>query len=338
MKEFSFDAVGVGDQEFIQGKSFIGQTDLPLITLCINDIDSNRSIFTNSKTFKRAGISVLMTSLISPDLFKFYPDSIRNSIEVTEPEKTWKEFKLLSSFIPDLTILISHLGYDNDVTFLGENEGIDVLLSGHSQVLLNEPEIHGETIVVAPGKNGENLGVLHLKVTKDGKIVDFTHDMILLKAEIVGESPVIRKLIYQYNDDLRKELKRKAIAGGRKFHGSDFCIGCHEEEYEDWKLTVHAGAYQTLEEMGKSEEANCIDCHTTGYGYPGGFDTIETTPDMAGVGCEECHRVPKSVAFDEGKHRVLPVIENWCTRCHREPHIVSFDFEEMLKHIDHKNE
>jgi len=36
-------------------------------------------------------------------------------------------------------------------------------------------------------------------------------------------------------------------------------------------------------------DADCLRCHTTGYGKPGGFTSIAETPDMANVQCEECH-------------------------------------------------
>jgi len=36
-------------------------------------------------------------------------------------------------------------------------------------------------------------------------------------------------------------------------------------------------------------DAECVRCHSTGYGKPGGFVDIKSTPDLAGIGCETCH-------------------------------------------------
>ena len=38
-----------------------------------------------------------------------------------------------------------------------------------------------------------------------------------------------------------------------------------------------------------SKDSKCLPCHTTGYGQPGGFVSIEKTPLLVGVQCESCH-------------------------------------------------
>jgi len=86
--------------------------------------------------------------------------------------------------------------------------------------------------------------------------------------------------------------------------GSKKCKKCHLAEYESWEKTKMASALTVLKpgerkdakikakldpEKDYSKDPACLPCHTTGYGKPGGFVDFETTPTLAGVGCEMCH-------------------------------------------------
>ena len=48
--------------------------------------------------------------------------------------------------------------------------------------------------------------------------------------------------------------------------GSDACRSCHAKEYESWAASPHARALATLETKHKAGDANCLKCHTTGFG------------------------------------------------------------------------
>lgn len=90
----------------------------------------------------------------------------------------------------------------------------------------------------------------------------------------------------------------------RNYVGSRKCRVCHLQQYKSWEQTKMASAF-TLLKAGERTEAKkkarldpnkdyttdktCLPCHTTGYGKPGGFKSIEETPELAGVGCEMCH-------------------------------------------------
>ena len=85
--------------------------------------------------------------------------------------------------------------------------------------------------------------------------------------------------------------------------GNKACITCHKAEYEDWKRSPHAKAYELLlkgkrvspkqkaglEDKDFQKDGKCVKCHATGARKEGGFVDIESTPEMAGVGCESCH-------------------------------------------------
>jgi len=338
LEHCSLDAASPGDQDFVRGKDYVKDSGLPFVSPSIYDIQSRSYMFQTYKIFQFDSVRIAITSLFNPDLLKFYPDSIRAEIGVEPPDATWKRFGAFMREKADVVVVLSHMGYDKDREFLHNSEGIDIMVSGHSQVMLEEPDSIRQSLLLAPGKNGEHLGLLELTVDSLGKIMKYEHGMIPLTAEDVGESPEIRELLKEYDTLLREQLRQQAIAAGRKFFGNDFCGNCHSAELEHWKTTPHARALETLENIDKAENSACLDCHTTGFGYPGGFVSVEETPEMGGIGCEECHRIPPNADYSEDEpHRVLPLIEKWCTRCHKKPHIVEFDFETMKKEVQHND-
>ncbi|MBI4842803.1 MAG: hypothetical protein HY809_00545 [Nitrospirae bacterium] len=85
--------------------------------------------------------------------------------------------------------------------------------------------------------------------------------------------------------------------------GAKKCKMCHIKQFKSWEATTMAGSFENLKAGVKVEakkkagladkdythDAGCLKCHTTGYGKPSGFKSIEETPDLAGVQCEGCH-------------------------------------------------
>ena len=334
--ECNIDAITAGDQDFNLGSAFVESVELPFVSASLFNPNSNGYYFPTYKQFSVDSINIAVTSLMLPSAFTFYPDSIKNQVGVEPPQFTWKRYGPLLHEKADVIIVLSHMGYYNDREFLESHDNIDVLISGHSQVLMTEPELIGKTIFIAPGKNGENLGLLHVQLDSINNITDYQNTMIPLIADSVGQSDTVRAMIDEYNLLLKEQKRIQAIAAGRRFWGTDFCSECHPDQFQQWQLTEHAHALVTLEEKNQSKNPSCLECHTTGYGYPGGFVSATETPNMAGIGCEECHRIPANVEFDaDTGHKVMPVISKWCTRCHKKPHIIEFDFDTMKEKVDH---
>ncbi|MCX7927029.1 MAG: cytochrome c family protein, partial [Candidatus Omnitrophica bacterium] len=76
---------------------------------------------------------------------------------------------------------------------------------------------------------------------------------------------------------------------GAKFIGIDKCKGCHKKEYEDFQARKFAKAWAVLQMRGKTTDPECLKCHATGYGQPGGFVSEEQTPHLKYKQCEACH-------------------------------------------------
>ncbi len=104
-----------------------------------------------------------------------------------------------------------------------------------------------------------------------------------------------------------------------RYVGMEKCKNCHAEHvktYSEWKYSRN---FRILEMRGRDRDPECLPCHTTGYGKPGGFVDIETTPDMKNVQCETCHG-PASLHVDaptvEEHQMTLTIPKNVCTTCH----------------------
>ncbi len=86
--------------------------------------------------------------------------------------------------------------------------------------------------------------------------------------------------------------------------GIDNCKICHLPHFDSWQTTRMSKAFELLKpgvrikakkEAGLNpdhdytSDPGCLECHTTGYGKPGGFISVEATPRMINIQCEACH-------------------------------------------------
>lgn len=113
-----------------------------------------------------------------------------------------------------------------------------------------------------------------------------------------------------------------------KYVGSERCSLCHRNVHTDWSETLHAGALETLELIGQDKNPVCVECHTVGFGQPGGFVDRATTNSLAGVGCEECHgpaRDHAENANDESLYPPKSLSADICAKCHTGSHHPNFD-------------
>ena len=89
-----------------------------------------------------------------------------------------------------------------------------------------------------------------------------------------------------------------------EFIGIENCMLCHMPHFESWSETKMSKTFELLKpgtrveakksagldpDHDYSTDPNCLRCHVTGLGRPGGFISLEETPDMLGVQCEMCH-------------------------------------------------
>lgn len=116
--------------------------------------------------------------------------------------------------------------------------------------------------------------------------------------------------------------------------GSESCAACHAAQSSVWRQTGHARAWQTLAARHFEVDPECMQCHTTGYGLPGGFATRAATPGRVSVGCESCHGPSAAHAADPHRHTPFRAADQ-CTQCHDRENSPKFDFAAYWGKIHH---
>jgi hypothetical protein len=128
----------------------------------------------------------------------------------------------------------------------------------------------------------------------------------------------------------------KAAPGRAAFVGGEACSRCHKKETAFWKTTVHAHAWKTLLEVGKTGDDECVSCHVTGYGEVGG-SSLGFTKKLETVQCETCHGPGSLHVAQEGLEDPpavhLETPESTCRRCHTPKHSDTFQYQAYLRDI-----
>jgi peroxiredoxin len=120
-----------------------------------------------------------------------------------------------------------------------------------------------------------------------------------------------------------------------RFVGDGLCAACHRREYDDWLMTPHSIAWDSLASGDKWRERECVACHVTGIGSPGGFVDPETTLHMANVQCEVCHGMAGGHPEGQGLDPVR--LANVCETCHTGKFVLNFSIDEALPLVAHQD-
>jgi Cytochrome c554 and c-prime len=116
--------------------------------------------------------------------------------------------------------------------------------------------------------------------------------------------------------------------------GTEACRDCHAADCKKWDASSHARAWTTLTSQGAQFDSYCQQCHTTGFGWPGGFVSAKRSLQRVNVGCESCHG-PSLAHAQQPTSRTPQVAREACTRCHDHENSPEFEFAKYWEAIAH---
>lgn len=318
-KEMKIDAMGVGYQEQFGGIDILKKwaEKFPFATL-----DPSIEFIVKDKTFKINEYKIVFTSY-SPFFEKNNIEPAEKYFEGAEKNKTLYVFttvNLMPEFFENLP--------ENLLFIYASNHKFETVLD----------TLKYKFIYLVPARYGLYLPVLFFKY-KNGKFKVKYYCEIPMNSYVPSDER-INKLEKKFKEEEKKftEEREKVMQKKReeekeyKINSSKDCGSCHKKEYKSYISTQHSKSFETLKKQNKDKDLKCIMCHTTAFGYRGGFVSEKETPEFAEVGCVECHGF---LRYHPEKQKAGKVTETACKKCHTSEWSPEFNFKEYRKRILH---
>ena len=248
--------------------------------------------------------------------------------------------------------------------------GIDLVISAQDFNLSETytSQMAGTTRILNIGDQGKRLGWIRMDFQPDGKLLSDEEGLIALDNSVPTLSSV-STLLAQMKVELRSERDQFMGDPGNPFQngsaspefvdtltgfaGESWCKGCHVRSMMDQQVVGYEMAWTKLSENDRTN-AECLACHTTGYGIPTGLQDPFKDSHLQGVTCEACHgpgadhvrtEIAKQKGLDmsdfmpsenpTGLQFTKQVAEAVCVKCHTPQWSPNFDYATWVLKVNH---
>ncbi len=348
MQLLGTDAVGTSEKELRYGRAFllaqVKRTRLPMVCANLFDKSTNKPLLPSYVVKKVGNVTVGVFGLMS-DKVDLGPS--RDSLFVEEPTSAAKRVVAeMRKKGATVVVLLSQLGKVESEDLVTAIDGVDAVMVGRNVPLLQQGRLIKNTVACYGGEQGQYVGRTILTLDAAKKVTTGANETFILSPE-VGEKKeildIVKRFEDNFNDQLRKREKERAAQqsvqstgeqSAEHFVGTEICARCHKSEFEQWKTTKHAQAWQTLVDIKKDATPDCVPCHVVGYKKAGGFQTGEDAAKLGNVGCENCHGM--GTQHESYPAQARRITEATCRGCHTSSTSPNFDFALYSPHILHK--
>lgn len=198
LNELGVDAMSV-HWEFAYGpevfKKRVSELNFPVLSINIFDKKTNKLVFPPYIVKEINGLRVGLIGIASNIVDSTMPPSFSEGLYFTLGREELPIIieKLHTKEHVDIIILISHLGFPQDMKLMSEVKGVDLCLSGHTHNRLTKPVKQVNTLIIQSGCHGSFIGKIDLDIT-DGKITGHKHELIEVDSDIIPD-PTMTKII-----------------------------------------------------------------------------------------------------------------------------------------------
>lgn len=246
-------------------------------------------------------------------------------------------FNALEVTARDIVVVLLHAPAVKADIFL-QHPLIDVIVRGHlSEALTLAPPLVVPSDVLSAGYRGQHIGVADF-VSEDATRLMTNRIEALTRS--VPDDPQMAHLYTEYDKAVDGWYRAKLAAGKSggnalsPYAGAAVCTRCHQAQATVWAASRHAQALDSLIQVGKNNDPECLACHNTGFSEQGGFLSPSLTPALANVQCEACHGPARGHAAYPLAFKTSMAAAR-CPLCHTVEHSPSFSLNRYWPKIVH---
>ncbi|MEJ2044933.1 MAG: bifunctional UDP-sugar hydrolase/5'-nucleotidase UshA [Reinekea sp.] len=191
MTKLGYDAMAVGNHEFDNSRDVLMKqaqwVDFPFLSANIFYKNSRKTLFSPYEMFDVQGNRIAVVGFTTEDTVKIGNPEYTSDLDFKSPIEVAEKLIPKLDKKADLVVAVTHMGhYDNgyfggnapgDVTLARTVPGIDVIVGGHSQVPLFEPDVQNGTLILQAHEWGKYVGRLDLTL-KNGDIIDYDYKLV----------------------------------------------------------------------------------------------------------------------------------------------------------------
>jgi hypothetical protein len=275
------------------------------------------------------------------NFLKSTPDG--RNIVVASPFETARKLVPELREQADVVAVLTALSISQSRQLALEVEGIDLIIGANGGVLSRPHERSGTVPIVYTGNQGKHLSEVRLTLSpaEEASTVSQPHHHYLNRN--YPSDPDIQFLVFDIlarENEIHRELASADAPqvilppGTPVYAGAGACLPCHGEIHASWKVTGHAGAFESLVKEQQDFNQDCVACHTLGFGRKGGFVNAKATPEFIDVQCEACHG-PASRHIEDTARPYGTAGARSCLGCHDPENSPEFDYYAYWPKIQH---
>ena len=223
-----------------------------------------------SKKLRAAVFGLVGTSISWPE-----------NIRATDPTRAAKKLVPLLKKKSDLIIALTHQGLEEDLRLARNVPGIDRIIGAHSQSFLQDEILEGQTRIHQSSFRNQHLGFIPIAFDKSQTQKSQLIELGALFDTEDTETTPVREIIQKTKKQISEAnlSAQKSIGGNSSAHSKlqtfTQCSECHARQFEFWRKTPHAQAFEVLAKTGAENNKECIGCHSVGFGQKNGFSEVK---------------------------------------------------------------